>query len=128
MSLFIELKRRNVFRVLLAYGIWHHGLADCADCRSGCDKLPGPCLGHEDDHHYADAGPVRCHVVALQNDNQGSAIATLLPDVEKSEVAGGSGYMIGSYYSQDYTGMICNQYRALGFFTIEIIHDSPKLA
>lgn len=67
-------------------------------------------------------------VIAPQNDNQDSAIATLLPDVEKSEVAGGSGYMIGSYYSQDYAGMICNQYRALGFFTIEIIHDSPEIA
>jgi len=67
-------------------------------------------------------------VIAPQNDNQDSAISTLLPDVEKSEVAGGSGYMIGSYYSQDYAGMICNQYRALGFFTIEIIHDSPEIA
>ncbi len=67
-------------------------------------------------------------VIAPQNDNQDSAIATLLPDVEKREVAGGSGYMIGSYYSQDYAGMICNQYRALGFFTIEIIHDSPEIA
>ena len=67
-------------------------------------------------------------VIAPQNDNQDSAIATLLPDVDKSEVAGGSGYMIGSYYSQDYAGMICNQYRALGFFTIEIIHDSPEIA
>jgi hypothetical protein len=67
-------------------------------------------------------------VIAPQNDNQDSAIATLLPDVEKSEVAGGSGYMIGSYYSQDYAGMICNQYRALGFFTIEIIHDVPEIA
>lgn len=67
-------------------------------------------------------------VIAPQNDNQDSAIATLLPDVEKSEVAGGSGYMIGSYYSQDYASMICNQYRALGFFTIEIIHDSPEIA
>jgi hypothetical protein len=67
-------------------------------------------------------------VIAPQNDDQDTAIAALLPDVEKSEVAGGSGYMIGSYYSQDYAGMICNQYRALGFFTIEIIHDSPEIA
>jgi hypothetical protein len=67
-------------------------------------------------------------VIAPQNDGQDSAIATLLPDVKKSEVAGGSGYMIGSYYSHDYADMICNQYRALGFFTIEIIHDSPEIA
>jgi hypothetical protein len=67
-------------------------------------------------------------VIAPQNDDQDTAIAALLPDVEKSEVAGGSGYMIGSYYSQDYADMICNQYRALGFLTIEITHDSPEIA
>lgn len=80
---------------------------------------------------YLDASdePARFAVViAPQNDDQDSAIATLLPDVQKSEVAGGSGYMIGSYYSQDYADMICNQYRALGFFTIEINHDSPEIA
>jgi len=67
-------------------------------------------------------------VIAPQNKKQDSAIAALLPDIEKSEVAGGSGYMIGSYYSQDYAGIICDQYRALGFFTIEIVRDSPEIA
>ena len=67
-------------------------------------------------------------VIAPQNDDQDSAIATLLPDVEKREVAGGSGYMIGSFYSQDYADVICHQYRALGFFTIDIIHESPEIA
>jgi len=66
-------------------------------------------------------------VIAPQNDDQDSAIATLLPDVEKSEVAGGSGYMVGSYYSQAYAEVICNQYRALGFFTIDIVHESPEI-
>lgn len=64
-------------------------------------------------------------VVAPQNDEQDSAIATLLPNIEKTEIAGGSGYMIGSYYSQQYADVICNQYRALGFFTIDIVHESP---
>jgi hypothetical protein len=67
-------------------------------------------------------------VIAPQNKKQDSAIAALLPDIEKSEVAGGSGYMIGSYFSQDYAGIICDQYRALGFFTIEIVRDSPEIA
>ncbi len=67
-------------------------------------------------------------VIAPQNDDQDSAIATLLPDVEKSEIAGGSGYMIGSFYSRGYTDVICNQYRALGFFTIDIVHESPEIA
>jgi len=67
-------------------------------------------------------------VIAPQNKKQDSAIAALLPDIEKSKVAGGSGYMIGSYYSKDYADIICDQYRALGFFTIEINHDSPEVA
>ena len=67
-------------------------------------------------------------VIAPQNKKQDSAIAALLPNIEKSEVAGGSGYLVGSYFSQDYAGIICDQFRALGFFTIEINHDSPEIA
>jgi len=67
-------------------------------------------------------------VIAPQNKKQDSAIAALLPDVEKSKVAGGSGYLVGSYFSQDYASIICDQFRALGFFTIEIIYDSPEIA
>ena len=37
-------------------------------------------------------------VVAPQNDNQDSAIAALLVGVDKTQVAGGSGYTIGSVY------------------------------
>ena len=67
-------------------------------------------------------------VIAPQSGDQDSAIAALLPDVEKTEVAGGSVYMVGSYYSQDYADVICNQYRALGFFTIDIVHESSGTA
>jgi len=62
-------------------------------------------------------------VIAPQSDDQDAAIAALLPGVEKTSVAGGSGYMIGSYFSQDYADVICDQYRALGFFTIGIVHE-----
>ena len=31
--------------------------------------------------------------------------------------------MIGSYYSQDYADVVCDQYRALGFLTIGIVHE-----
>jgi hypothetical protein len=66
-------------------------------------------------------------IIAPQNRNQDSAIATLLPDVQKIEVAGGSGYLVGSFYSQDYANVICDQYRALGFFTIELVGDAPVI-
>lgn len=63
-------------------------------------------------------------VVAPQSGEQDSAIAALLPHLEKTEIAGGSAYVIGAYYSQDYAGIVCDQYRALGYFTIDIA-DAP---
>lgn len=66
-------------------------------------------------------------VIAPQNDDQDAAIATLLPGVEKKSVAGGSGYLIGSYYSQDYADVICNQYRTLGFLTIGMVNEIPDV-
>lgn len=62
-------------------------------------------------------------IIAPQNRNQDSAVATLLPDAQKIEVAGGSGYLVGSFYSQDYANVVCGQYRALGFFTIDLEGD-----
>jgi len=67
-------------------------------------------------------------VIVPQNRDQDVAIAALLPQIKKTEVAGGSGYMVGSFYSHDYADVICNQYRALGFFTIDIIHEAPDLS
>jgi len=66
-------------------------------------------------------------IIAPQNRAQDSAIATLLPEVQKIEVAGGSGYLVGSFYSQDYADVICDQYRALGFFTIDLVGDAPVI-
>ena len=66
-------------------------------------------------------------IIAPQNRTQDSAIATLLPEVQKIEVAGGSGYLVGSFYSQDYADVICDQYRALGFFTIDLVGDAPVI-
>lgn len=63
-------------------------------------------------------------IIAPQNQKQDAAIATLLPDAQKIDVAGGSGYRVGSFYSQDYADVICDQYRALGFFTIDLMRDA----
>ena len=59
-------------------------------------------------------------IIAPQNRKQDAAIATLLPNAEKIEIAGGSGYAVGSYYSRDFAHIICDQYRELGFFTIDL--------
>lgn len=77
---------------------------------------------------YIDGSDVQANytvIVAPQNRNQDAAIATLLPDAQKVEIAGGSGYLIGSFYSQDYANVICDQYRELGFFTIDLMRDEP---
>jgi len=76
---------------------------------------------------YIDNTDVRANytvVIAPQNRNQDAAIAALLPDVQKVEIAGGLGYRVGSFYSQDYADVICDQYRALGFFTIDLMGDA----
>lgn len=65
-------------------------------------------------------------VIAPQNDDQDSAIAALLPGIDKTSIAGGSGYMVGSYYSQDYANVVCQQYRALGFLTIGVSRELPN--
>lgn len=86
------------------------------------EEVDGLLLGYVND---SDVQARFAVVVAPQNDEQDSAMATLLPNIEKTEIAGGSGYTIGSYYSQEYADVICNQYRALGFFTIDIVHELP---
>jgi hypothetical protein len=67
-------------------------------------------------------------IIAPQNRKQDAAIATLLPEAEKIEVAGGSAYAVGSYYSRDFAQIICDQYRSLGFFTIDLDNSAEDTA
>jgi len=76
---------------------------------------------------YIDSSAIKANysvIIAPQNRNQDAAISALLPNAEKIEVAGGSGYRVGSFYSQDYADVICDQYRELGFFTIDLVDDA----
>ncbi len=66
-------------------------------------------------------------IIAPQNRNQDAAIGALLPDAQKINVAGGSGYLVGSFYSQDYADVICDQYRELGFFTIDLVDNATVI-
>jgi len=63
-------------------------------------------------------------VIAPQNRSQDAAIGSLLPNASKIEIAGGSGYLVGSFYSQDYAHVIRDQYRELGFFTIDLMGNA----
>lgn len=76
---------------------------------------------------YSDKKETRANctvVVVPQSQDQDTAIAALLSDTEKTELAGGSGYKVGSYFSRNYAEMICEQYRTLGFFTINMVRGS----
>lgn len=59
-------------------------------------------------------------VIAPQNDEHDAALSTLLPNARKVSVAGGAGYVVGTYHSHDFAEMIRDQYRALGFFTVDV--------
>ena len=67
-----------------------------------------------------ESSPTYAVVIAPQNRKQDAALHSLLPDVEKMDVAGGSGYVVGAYFSQDYANKVRNQYRSLGFFTVDM--------
>ena len=76
--------------------------------------------------HYIDESespPTFAVVIAPQNRKQDDAVHSLLPDIDKTEIAGGSGYIVGSFYSQDYANRVRNQYRSLGFFTVDLVTE-----
>ncbi len=80
---------------------------------------------------YIDGSDIRANytvIIAPQNPDQDVAIGALLTNVRKTEIAGGSGYLVGSFYSKDYANVICDQYRALGFFTIDFIDEAPAVS
>lgn len=66
------------------------------------------------------------HVTVVpQNREQEEAIPTLLPDLQGRQMAGGFAYLAGPFYSQRYAEIMCNQFRALNFFSVYV--DSSEL-
>jgi len=62
-------------------------------------------------------------MVVPQVPDHHSSILTLMPNAEKREVSGGIAYSVGTFYSQKYAEMICDQYREEKLFTI--VHSHP---
>jgi hypothetical protein len=58
--------------------------------------------------------------VVPQSPSQTVAIDEQLPNLKKTRVAGGVGYIVNSYFSKNYAELICRQYRDLGFFTVTL--------
>lgn len=59
-------------------------------------------------------------VIAPQNQEQDEAARRLLQTSGPVELAGGKGHKVGEYFSRQYAQLICDEYRALGFFTVMV--------
>jgi hypothetical protein len=58
--------------------------------------------------------------VVPQSAAQVAAIDGQLQNLKKTQIAGGVGYIVNSYFSRNYAELICRQYRDLGFFTVTL--------
>ena len=57
-----------------------------------------------------------CYVnIVPRSSDQATALVSLLMNVEERQVAGGSTYLVGPYFSALYAEEVAKQYRALGF-------------
>jgi hypothetical protein len=64
------------------------------------------------------------HVAIVpQNEQQETAIVSLLPKAVKRQVAGGHAYLIGPFYSQKYAEIVCDRYRAFEFFSVSLLSE-----
>jgi hypothetical protein len=52
-----------------------------------------------------------------QSDLQDQAIRSFLPELEKEEIAGGTAYVVGRFFSNRYAEVVSQQYRSLNVFT-----------
>ena len=71
--------------------------------------------------HYrekASDAPGIAVVIAPQSRQQDEAIRRLLNTSGAVELAGGKGHKVGEYFSRTYARLVCEEYRALGFFTV----------
>jgi uncharacterized tellurite resistance protein B-like protein len=65
-------------------------------------------------------------LIAPQNPEQEAAVMHLLKNVSTRSDAGGKGFSVGSYFSQDYAELVCLEYRELGFFTVVMERETAQ--
>ena len=65
-------------------------------------------------------------VIVPQTPEQEATIQSLRPDIHRQNMAGGFGYVIGSFFSSRYAEVVCNQYQAMDLFTVSIGIDDIK--
>ena len=74
-----------------------------------------------------DTEPLEFSVVLVpQKPEHEEKIQHLLPNIQKRKIAGGSAYVVDSFFSSDYASAVCNQYQALDLFTVTIANNDIK--
>ena len=66
--------------------------------------------GSNAEYHYVN--------IVTRSHEQAGALLALLDSVEERQVAGGTTYVVGPFFSDLYAEQVAKQYRALGFFAI----------
>lgn len=66
-------------------------------------------------------------LIVPQNLEHYEVVESIIPNTHKVNTAGGVAYSIGSYYSQKYAEMVCEQYRKINLFTIVYNIDPEEL-
>ena len=71
---------------------------------------------------YAHGSSAVYHYVNIvtRSHEQAGALLALLDSVEERQVAGGTTYLVGPFFSDLYAEQVAKQYRALGFFAIMV--------
>ena len=73
--------------------------------------------------HYlqaSDQEPTYQVLIAPQDVAQEEAVELMLAGIEPHDYAGGKGYTVGHFYSRAYADVMCQEYRAIGFFTVVV--------
>lgn len=73
--------------------------------------------------HYADKGgktTLYDVYIAPQSDDKEQLVRRFLPRAERKRSAGGYGFLVDSFYSEDYAEVICNKYREFELLTFVI--------
>lgn len=66
-------------------------------------------------------------LIVLQHQDHYEVVESVIPNTVKVETAGGIAYSIGTYYTESYAEMMCEEYRNINLFTIVRKEDSTKL-
>lgn len=80
---------------------------------------------------YTSSGKIHENIYSVlivpQNTEHYEIVESIIPNTQKVNTAGGVAYSIGSYYSQKYAEMVCEQYRKINLFTIVYNIDNDDL-